>query len=260
MANALSAPDVGDGGSGLFAAIEAAEMRRRVLVLEKNLAPGGTTNWAVGSLSSSASPMHAAIGIQDRPAAHFEDMALFHGAFLSRDNPDLRRVLVENVPDTLKKLLDMGVVFFGPMPEPPHRVPRMHNVLQNSRAYAHALYRRARELGVDIRLNHRVFRLLYERERVVGVEAEADGSQHRFIAREMKRKYAGESIAQAGALVKTSTGDAHQLALGVGAGTVTPSAARNLGVPPKVNLMTMLPPSRFLALLMKWSTAKLLQA
>ncbi|MER8563477.1 FAD-dependent oxidoreductase [Mesorhizobium sp. M0578] len=268
---------MGAGGSGLFAAVEAAEMGRRVLVLEKNPAPGGTTNWAIGSLSSSASPMQTAIGIHDTPAAHFEDMALFHGALLPRDNPELRRVLVENVPDTLKKLLDMGVVFFGPMPEPPHRVPRMHNVLPNSRAYAHALYRRARELGVDIRLNHRVRRLLFERGRVVGVEAEAGGSQPRFIARrgvvlaggdfsanrEMKRIYAGESIAQAGALVETSTGDAHQLALDVGAEIVNGdivSGPQLRFVPPKVNLMTMLPPSRFLALVMKWSMAKMPQA
>ncbi|MER8792410.1 FAD-dependent oxidoreductase [Mesorhizobium sp. M0983] len=267
---------VGAGGSGLFAAIEAAEMGRRVLVLEKNRAPGGTTNWAIGSLSSSASPMQAAIGIHDTPAAHFEDMALFHGALLCRDNPELRRAFVENVPDTLRKLLEMGVVFFGPMPEPPHRAPRMHNVLPNSRAYAHALYRRARELGVDIRLNHRVRRLLFERGRIMGVEAEADGLQRRFIARrgvvlaggdfsanrEMKRIYAGEAIAQAGALIETSTGDAHQLALDVGAEIVNGdivSGPQLRFVPPKINLMTMLPPSRFLALLMKWSMANLPQ-
>ncbi|TIR02431.1 MAG: FAD-dependent oxidoreductase [Mesorhizobium sp.] len=248
---ALDVIVVGAGGSGLFAAIEAAEIGRRVLVLEKNPAPGGTTNWAIGSLSSSASPMQTAIGIHDTPAAHFEDMALFHGALLSHDNPDLRKVFVENVPDTLKKLLDMGVVFFGPMPEPPPRVPRMHNVPPNSRAYAHALYRRARELGVDIRLKHRVRHLLYERGRVVGVEAEADGSQHRFIAhrgvvlaggdfsanREMKSIYAGKAIVQAGALVETSTGDAHQLALDVGAEIVDGeivSGPQLRFVPPKV--------------------------
>ncbi|MER9001880.1 FAD-dependent oxidoreductase [Mesorhizobium australicum] len=267
---------VGAGGSGLFAAIEAAELGRRVLVLEKNPKPGGTTNWAIGSLSSSASPMQAAIGIHDTPAAHFEDMALFHGGLLSRDNPELRKAFVENVPDTLRKLIDMGVVFFGPMPEPPHRAPRMHNVLPNSRAYAHALYRRARELGVDIRLNHRAHRLLTENGRVVGVEAEADGALRRFFARrgvvlaggdfsanpEMKRIYAGEAISRAGALVETSTGDAHQLALDVGAEIVNGdlvSGPQLRFVPPKINLMTMLPPSRFLALLMKWSMATLPQ-
>ncbi|WP_184877918.1 FAD-dependent oxidoreductase [Mesorhizobium sangaii] len=86
---------VGGGGSGLFAAVEAAEMGRRVLVLEKNPGPGGTTNWAIGSLSSSGSPMQAAIGVHDTPEAHYEDMAKFHGKLLARDNPDLRRAFVE---------------------------------------------------------------------------------------------------------------------------------------------------------------------
>lgn len=267
---------VGGGGSGLFAAIEAAEMGRRVLVLEKNPVPGGTTNWAIGSLSSSMSPMQVAIGVHDTPEAHYEDMAKFHGNLLARDNPDLRKVFVENVPATLKKLLDMGVVFFGPMPEPPHRVPRMHNVLPNSRAYAHALYRRARQLGVDVRYNHRACRLIREREKVVGVEVEADGSQKRFFARrgvvlaggdfsanrEMKREYAGDVIAQADALVKTSTGDAIQLGLDVGGEIVNGdlmSGPQLRFVPPRTNLMTMLPPSRFLALTMRWAMAILPQ-
>ncbi|RWE22874.1 MAG: FAD-dependent oxidoreductase [Mesorhizobium sp.] len=267
---------VGGGGSGLFAAVEAAELGRKVIVLEKNPKPGGMTNWAIGSLSSSASPMQVAIGIKDTPEDHFADMALFHGGLLPRDNPELRKVFVENVPATLKKLLDMGVVFFGPMPEPPHRVPRMHNVLPNARAYGHALYRRARQLGVDVRFNHRARHLMCDRGRVVGVEAEANGTAFRFSARsgvvlaggdfsanaEMKRSYAGDAIAQADALVVSSTGDAHQLALEVGAEIVNGDIVGGPQlrfVPPKVNLVRMLPPSRSIALLMRWSMAKLPQ-
>ncbi|MER9559191.1 FAD-dependent oxidoreductase [Mesorhizobium sp. M0323] len=265
---------VGAGGSGLFAAIEAAEMGRKVLVLEKNPAPGGMTVWSVGSISSSASPMQMAVGIIDNPSAHFEDMALFHGPLLSRDNPELRKVLVENVPETLRKLLDMGVVFFGPMPEPPHRVPRMHNVLPNSRAYGRALYRRARQLGVDVRLSHPVSRLILKDGRVVGVEVAKDGLNRSYYARrgvilaggdfsanpEMKERYAGPEVALADALVKTSTGDAHRLALAVGAEIVNGDlvAGPQLRfVPPKVNLIKMLPPSRPIALVMKWAMAKL---
>ncbi|TIP18352.1 FAD-dependent oxidoreductase [Mesorhizobium sp.] len=265
---------VGGGGSGLFAAIEAAEMGSRVLVLEKNPRPGGTTNWAIGSLSSSASPMQAAIGVTDTPDAHFEDMALFHGKLLLRDNPELRQAFVDNVPETLRKLLNMGVVFFGPMPEPPHRVPRMHNVLPNSRAYAHALYRRTRQLGVDVRFNHRVRRLITDQGKIIGLEADANGSSQRFLARrgvvlaggdfsansEMKREYAGDVIAQVDALVKTSTGDAIRLGLDVGGEIVNGdimSGPQLRFVPPKTNVMTMLPPSRFLALTMRWAMAKL---
>ncbi|MER9076747.1 FAD-dependent oxidoreductase [Mesorhizobium sp. M0904] len=268
---------VGGGGSGLFAAVEAAELGRRVLVLEKNPRPGGMTSWAIGSLSSSGSPMQRAVGIDDAPDDHFEDMALFHGALLSRDNPELRRAFVDNVPQTLKKLLDMGVVFFGPMPEPPHRVPRMHNVLPNSRSYGHALYRRARHLGVTVLLNHRAVRLVREKGRITGVIAEHAGVEWQFFAtggvvlaggdfsanREMKQTYAGETVAHADALVTTSTGDAIRLGLEAGGEIVNGdlvSGPQLRFVPPRNNLMTKLPPNRFLALVMKWSMKQLPQA
>ncbi|MER9819859.1 FAD-dependent oxidoreductase [Mesorhizobium sp. M0129] len=265
---------IGGGGSGLFAAVEAAELGRRVLVLEKNPRPGGMTSWAIGSLSSSASPMQKAIGIYDVPDAHFEDMALFHGPLLARDNPELRRAFVDNVPQTLKKLLDMGVVFFGPMPEPPHRVPRMHNVLPNSRSYGHELYRRARSLGIDVRLSHRAIRLIKEKGRISGVAAEHGGVIHRYFAtrgvvlaggdfsanREMKQEFAGESVAHADALVTTSTGDAIRMGLEAGGEIVNGdlvSGPQLRFIPPRNNLMTKLPPNRFLALIMKWSMTQL---
>lgn len=268
---------VGGGGSGLFAAVEAAELGRRVLVLEKNPRPGGMTNWAIGSLSSSGSPMQKAVGIDDVPDDHFADMALFHGALLSRDNPELRRAFVDNVPQTLKKLLDMGVVFFGPMPEPPHRVPRMHNVLPNSRSYGHALYRRARRLGVTVLLNHQVTSLVREKGRITGVVAENAGVDWQFLAsggvvlaggdfsanREMKQAYAGETVSHADALVTTSTGDAIRLGLGAGGEVVNGdlvSGPQLRFIPPQNNLMTKLPPNRFLALVMKWSMTYLPQA
>jgi flavin-dependent dehydrogenase len=84
-------------------------------------------------------------------------------------------VLCDEIPATFQWLLDSGVRFMGPMPEPPHRQPRMHNVLPNSRAFIYHLERRARRAGVDIRCGQRVTRLLQSGGRVTGVEAEAGG-------------------------------------------------------------------------------------
>lgn len=73
--------------------------------------------------------------------------------------------------------MEKGVVFFGPMPELPHRKPRMHNIVPNSRAYIYHLERRARKIGVDIRVNARAQRFVREGKRVNGVEcADADGA------------------------------------------------------------------------------------
>ena len=118
---------VGGGGTGLAAAIEAASLGASVVLLEKNGKLGGTTARSVGSVTSSCTPLQKAAGIEDSPEAHFEDMALFAGDLLPKDNLEIRRLLADNTPDTVRWLIDMGVVFFGPMPEPPHRVPRMQS-------------------------------------------------------------------------------------------------------------------------------------
>ena len=145
---------VGGGGSGLAAAVEAARFGRKVVLLEKNPALGGTTIRSVGSVTSTCTPLQWDKGIHDVPQAHFEDMALFadNRGFAEKDNLELRRLLVEHSPDMVQWLMDMGVVFFGAMPEPPHRLPRMHNVLPHARSYLYHLEKRARQLGVDIRV------------------------------------------------------------------------------------------------------------
>lgn len=262
---------IGGGGSGLFAAIEAARLGKRVVVLEKNHRLGGTTVWSIGSVSSSCSPFQVRQGIRDTPDAHFHDMALFHGRLLPRDNPELRRILVENVPETLRQLIDMGLVFFGPMPEPPHRVPRMHNVLPNSRSYGYHLEKRARRLGVDILTNVRATKLVYDGQAVGGVEAIGpDGQITKYLAengvvlacgdysaaREMKAEYADKNIADISAIVPTSTGDGHKLALEIGAALVNGDlfgGPQIRFIAPKRSIINLIPPYKPIALLMRFA-------
>ena len=151
---------VGGGGAALAAAIEARERGARVLLLEKNQALGGSTAWSIGSVTSTGTPHQRRRGIVDRAEDHWADMPGFAGELDARDNPALRRVLCEHIPETFQWLMDSGVRFMGPMPEPPHRQPRMHNVLPNSRAFIYHLERRARRAGVEIRCGVRVVSLL----------------------------------------------------------------------------------------------------
>ena len=141
---------LGGGGAGLAAACAAAALGRSVVLLEKNRELGGSTSWSVGSVSATQTKHQKRHGIQDDPQAHWEDYALFSGAQVQRDNLDLARVMMDRAPDTFQWLLDCGLRFVGPMPEPPHRVPRMHNVLPNSRAFAKRLGLQARKLNVHI--------------------------------------------------------------------------------------------------------------
>ena len=111
----------GGGGAGLAAAIEARNCGASVVLLEKNAKLGGSTAWSVGSITSTGTPHQLRAGIRDDPRAHYDDMPLFAGELADRDNDELRRILCDEVPDAFHWLMQLGIRFYGPMPEPPHQ-------------------------------------------------------------------------------------------------------------------------------------------
>lgn len=263
---------VGGGGAGLAAAWQAAQLGRTVILLEKNPATGGSTSWSVGSVTATDTPHQHRNGIKDSADAHFEDMALHAGALAPRDNLVLRRLLVDNTPGMLRWLMDLGVVFVGPEPEPPHRVPRMHNVVPNSKSFAYNLTRHCHRLGVDVRVNTVTRNIIVENGRVTGVEATLpDGSNHQFRARkgvvlasgdysgasDLKARLASPSVVPVDPVNPTATGDGHRMALRIGATVVNGDIVRGpimRFIPPtRQNLIQRLPPVKPLAQLIAWS-------
>jgi succinate dehydrogenase/fumarate reductase flavoprotein subunit len=262
---------VGGGGAGLAAAIEAARLGRDVVLLEKNPRLGGTTGrWSVGSISACCTPFQKKAGIKDSPQEFFEDMALFAGDLAPRDNLQMRKLLAEQISDTVDWLTSLGVEFFGPFSEPPHRYPRMHNVLPNSRAYTYNLARRARKYGVEICLETRAEGLEQKNGRVAGVRASKAGAeQYRFVAREgvvlaagdysssreMKETYMDSALAGIEGINPNSTGDGQRLALEAGARVINGDLALGPEIrfvaPPRRMLIETLPPLKPIARLMK---------
>ena len=262
---------VGGGGSGLAAAIEARATGRAVVLLEKNPELGGSTAWSIGSVTASQTPHQARKGIADNPADHWRDMAGFNGELDARDNAALRRVLADEMPETFRWLLKHGVRFYGPMPEPPHTKPRMHNVLPNSRAFITHLARAARRAGVTIVCGARATALVKEQGRVTAIDcATADGPR-RFRARggivlaagdftsdpELKARFMGPQEAKIDGVNVTATGDGQKLAVALGARIINGDLALGPELrfvpPPGRNILLSLPPWRLLANLMAWS-------
>lgn len=263
---------VGGGGAGLAAAIEAARFGAKVVLLEKNPALGGSTAWSVGSISVSNSPHQRKHSIQDLPDDHFEDLEVLAGRYASRDNRALRRILVDNTTEMFDWLQGMGLVFVGPNLEPPHRRPRMHNIVPNSRAFPFHLGRRAREIGVDIRTGIRADAFIESGGRVTGVRASDDvGRQLTFRARtgvvlasgdysanrEMKEALASPEVAGFSAINETSTGDGHRMATAIGAEIINGDIVRGpimRFVPPQQkSLVHRIPPYTVVARLIKWA-------
>lgn len=210
-----------------MAALTAARLGRSVLLIEKNSKLGGTTRLSVGTVCTTSTPHQKAAGIVDTPQEHFEDMAKFAGPLVSRDNLRLRKLLVENVPETFQELLDLGITFIGPISEPPHRKPRLHAIVPHSKGYIDRLARACRRLGVTIVTSAPAQKLLLEDGRVSGVEYHRPGARPttakaRFgvvlasgdfssASSDYKRRFMNGPLLVLDGINKTSTGDGHRL-------------------------------------------------
>lgn len=167
---------VGAGGSGLAAAISAARHGGRVLVLERQPQPGGTTGIAVGSLTAAGTSLQRAAAIDDKVADHAEDAGKFAPPAIEACNNDpLRRFFLGEAAATFEWLREMGLSFVGPSPEPPNRVPRMHNVVPGAKAYIATMQMELSRLGGTLLCQAAVDRLIQRNGRVAGVEVTIAG-------------------------------------------------------------------------------------
>lgn len=260
---------VGGGGSGLAAAVAAAEKGAQVLLLEKTPELGGTTGIAVGSFTANRTVHQQREGIHDSADDHEEDASKFGPPEIqAHNNSELRRYFLEHANDTLQWLMSMGLAFHGPSPEPPNRVPRMHNVVPNAKAYIATLHSRLLRFGSRIHCDCPVEELVQEDGRVTGVVARLAGEHVTFHARhgvvlaagdyanspEMIGKYKGQEYTSIEGINVYSTGDGHRLAKQAGAALlnmdVTYGPELRFIPPPRKPFTQLLPASGPLALIM----------
>lgn len=275
---------VGGGGAGLMAALAAARLGRSVLILEKSVEVGGTTALSVGTICATSTRLQKDAGIEDSPAEHFEDMAKFPGVVAEKDNLEMRRVLVDNVPETIEILSDLGVVFMGPLPEPPHRKPRLHAIIPHSRGYIRHIERACRKLGVTILAATKVASLLTERGRVTGVAviaANAGGGvpANRIRAKRgvilasgdfssaplaFKQRFMSGPLLEIGGINPFSTGDGQRMGEEIGAVVVNGDLAWGPEIrflaPRRSSFIAKLPTSRWFAYLLLSAMRSLPQA
>ena len=179
----------GGGGAGLSAAIAASTGGAQVLLIEKRDEIGGATGMSVGTISAAGTALQEAAGVRDDTDTHFRDYLKFRppGATPADYDLDLTRLLIESAPGVLQRMIDLGLRFTGPHPEPPHSVPRMHNVVPGPVAYIDALRIEAEQAGVVVRTRARLVELTTDRSgRVVGAVLEDVGTGERTSLRVRK--------------------------------------------------------------------------
>ena len=245
---------VGGGGSGLAAGVSCVEHGLRVLLLEKQPQPGGTTGIAVGSFTAGGTRHQRRDHIEDNSRDHNEDAGKFARPEVeAAGNYELRGFLLSNAADTLDWLEKMGLRFHGPSPEPPNRVPRMHNVIPNAKAYISTLQMRFMRLGGHIVTNSCVEELIRTNGRVTGVIANVNGTRRTETSKrgvvlaagdyannpQMIAEYKGDAFAAVEGINPNATGDGHRLVASVG------GQLRNMSITYGPELRFIPPPQRF---------------
>ena len=256
---------VGGGGAGLAAAVASTEARARTVLLEKAPTLGGSTRLAVGSISAPGTRRQRRRGITDDVESFAVDSKKFTGDLAPRDNTALRATMAAEAGDTVAWLESLGVAFVGPFPEPPHRVPRMLNVVPGAHAYVSTLARHARRRGAEIRTGVRVTGLVRTEGRVQGVEVEsAEGARSTLTAKggvilatgdfssspEMKARFIRPEAGPVAAINPLCTGDGHTMGAEAGGDLVnmdiTDGPQLRFPPPPAPSFLARLPGGRLL--------------
>ncbi len=156
---------IGSGVTGLAAALTAAEGGARVILFEKQRSVGGTSNFFEGTFAVESVLQRKDYITYSRDDAFRAIMEYSHW----RANPRLVRAFVNESAETISWLLHHGVEFSDITINMPDE-PRTYHVPKGTgAAVVKVLVERVREMGVDLRLEAPVKRILREGDRITGV-------------------------------------------------------------------------------------------
>lgn len=163
---------VGAGAAGLMAAIEAAELGARVLLLQKLPEAGGKSALAIGSISASGTALQSERGIDDSIERHLADLdRRIAAGTIAPLSLEKLHLVVRHGAEAVARLVELGVRFSGPHPEFPAEVRRMHVVQPDTRTMVALLAQQARVRGVRLRGDWQVDALVTDGTgRIVGVQ------------------------------------------------------------------------------------------
>ncbi len=151
---------VGSGGAGLAAAVAAREQGASVILFEKEPVGGGNAKLAAGGMNAAETTAQAARGIEDHVQTMIDD-TMKGGRNIN--DPVLVEILAERSASSIDWLMAMGADLTDVGRMGGASVNRSHRPTGGAGVGAHVtqvLWDQAKKLGVDIRLNSKVVRLV----------------------------------------------------------------------------------------------------
>jgi fumarate reductase flavoprotein subunit len=179
MANETDIVVIGSGAAGLAAALTAAEEGAKVIVFEKQRAPGGTSNFIHGIFAVESGMQREQFIEYSRDQAFKNIMEYSHW----RANPRLVRAIVNESSETIAWLQKQGVEFDGVTINMPHSPRTYHIVKGAGLAAIKNLVTNLKEKGSELQLGVPVKRLIKEGGCITGVLVEGDSGDVRINAK-----------------------------------------------------------------------------
>lgn len=178
---------IGTGFAGLTAAIEAYDVGKSVLILEKMPTPGGNSIISSGGTNAVDPKRQTPYGIKDSVNLHFKQT--FEGGDCIGD-PEKIGFMVENALEMCINWLEsIGIEWqervimeYGALWERTH-VPAKYKKYRRGAAIIYALLDQVKKRGIPILLKHKVTRIIREmplKGKVLGVEVETEGKKKYF--------------------------------------------------------------------------------
>lgn len=164
---------VGAGGCGLTAALTAAEAGAKVILFEKQKAPGGSSHYFNGTFAVESRLQREKFIMYSRDEAFQAIMEYSHW----KANARLVRAIVDESAATIDWLCEQGVAFDDVITNMPYTQPTYHLVKGHGTAAIKLLAKKAKEKGVDIHLGASVTALVKAGNRISGIIAEEDGKE-----------------------------------------------------------------------------------
>jgi succinate dehydrogenase/fumarate reductase flavoprotein subunit/uncharacterized protein with FMN-binding domain len=167
---------IGAGIAGLSAAVEAANLGAKVILVEKQAVLGSSTTRSEGYVQAANTDLQKAHGVQDSVESLYEDIySLYKNE--EKFEPHLLKVATDGSTDLIRFLLDAGVKFDhleAISKNPPRNVPRNHCVEGGGGGITSNLYKTAVEKGVTVLMGTPCTELIMDGNAVVGIKATND--------------------------------------------------------------------------------------
>ena len=164
---------IGAGGAGLSAAVEAANLGAKVVVVEKMAMPGGNTIRAAGGLNAAGTALQAAKGTKDSvEIAFFDTMKGGHW----KNDPELVRTLVSGAAGSVEWLLALGGDLRDVGLMAGASQPRTHRPTGGALVgpeVVKTLYNAAKARQVDMRMNTQATKILMKDGKVTGIQVKS---------------------------------------------------------------------------------------